>query len=83
MDEATQEIQYLERSQRIVRVEFSERLVLRSALGELPERFVENFECFRSQMTVGDFLLLERRDRDCEARERASRGVRDRVRAGA
>ena len=64
MDEATQEIQYLERSQRIVRVEFSERLVLRSALGELPEGFVENFECFRSQMTVGDFLLLERRDRD-------------------
>lgn len=61
MEGSTLDQQYLERSERIVRVEADERLTLRSAQGELPEAFVENLECFRSQLSPGDFLLLERR----------------------
>ncbi|MBR4987001.1 MAG: RNB domain-containing ribonuclease [Proteobacteria bacterium] len=63
MDGTTRNYEHLERSQRIVRVALSDRLILRSAMGELDEREVENFECFRSQVADGDFLLLERRER--------------------
>ena len=52
----------LERSQRVVEVSIEpEGIVLRSAMGVMPNEAVENFEFFRPQLNGKDFLLLERR----------------------
>ncbi len=56
-----QAIQYLVRSGRVVRVE-QEKTQLRSPMGAVDTACVENFDCFRSQVSDGDFIVLERRD---------------------
>lgn len=61
MSEDSRKEQYFERSQRIVRVEKGEGIVLRSAMGEVELSSIENGECFLSQVETGDILVLERR----------------------
>ena len=59
------ENQYFERSRRVVRfIRLEDGGELRSAMGTLEPSCVENFSCFLSQLTDGEFLVLERRGVD-------------------
>ncbi len=59
------ENQHFERSRRVVRfIRLEDGVELRSAMGTLEPSCVENFSCFLSQLTDGEFLVLERRGVD-------------------